>query len=602
MAKFHIGRGGKAAICSAKKGNCPFGTDEEHFKTRDEAKAAAQEKLAKENNVMQSSSKKSSVKEDNSVNKDNKETDLENLHNTIATQISDNFIIYNSDKGLTDKEHKELMDNLLSIVQENSNNEINWYNIANSIKKGIDDRYDKELSNAIENIRDTALEYGGHDYESLKNLEHHAFSDEDKKEARKIDKSEIEDRNVKMLVSVLASRTRKDKLRFIAHKKIDDGMYYAELYDALGKKRQYVYFADNGLIDYNNVVVEELAVHSFDKAEDITLPKKNIFSGINMDKRKEFLAIKNSIMKNVDWNDAASISNIRDSILADKNYGRDEALRDSMKAMIDLQMSDNIIKGKTLAQKENTLDIKDLDKKETLEMFKSGVVKVKGNNLNIAENVKNDDDYKEIKNRILSRHKDFDSVDFVGRENAKNSAIKIADAGIDTKTKTKITNYTALHYKQYGSQSFGVDRAIIRDENEVKERVKVSYDDAVEVNDALKKIQKQNTDSRYLYRGVSLPKGQTAKDYVANFASGDTVANTKMLSTSENLSTAKYFAKKGGQNVFFVYKTKKGADVSGISYNRSESESVIPIGEKMTVVESTVDKSGNAVIFLTDND
>lgn len=40
MAKFHIGRGGKPAVCSAKKGNCPYGGESEHYSTREAAKVA----------------------------------------------------------------------------------------------------------------------------------------------------------------------------------------------------------------------------------------------------------------------------------------------------------------------------------------------------------------------------------------------------------------------------------------------------------------------------------------------------------------------------------------------------------------------------------
>ena len=59
MAKFHIGRGGKAAACSARKGKCPYGSDEEHFSSREAAKVAAEERLAKSNGVLSSSKKTS---------------------------------------------------------------------------------------------------------------------------------------------------------------------------------------------------------------------------------------------------------------------------------------------------------------------------------------------------------------------------------------------------------------------------------------------------------------------------------------------------------------------------------------------------------------
>lgn len=44
MAKFHIGRSGKPAQCRAKKGNCPFGSDAEHYGSRQEAQKALENK------------------------------------------------------------------------------------------------------------------------------------------------------------------------------------------------------------------------------------------------------------------------------------------------------------------------------------------------------------------------------------------------------------------------------------------------------------------------------------------------------------------------------------------------------------------------------
>lgn len=65
MAKFHIGRKGKAAICSAKKGKCPFGGESEHYSSREAATKAAEDRFAKENskNVFQGTSK-SAIKKD----------------------------------------------------------------------------------------------------------------------------------------------------------------------------------------------------------------------------------------------------------------------------------------------------------------------------------------------------------------------------------------------------------------------------------------------------------------------------------------------------------------------------------------------------------
>lgn len=71
MAKYHIGRGGKPAQCSAKKNNCPFGIEAEHFKTREEAQRAIEEKHAYTSlkSTSKNTEKNISIKENSTKNK-----------------------------------------------------------------------------------------------------------------------------------------------------------------------------------------------------------------------------------------------------------------------------------------------------------------------------------------------------------------------------------------------------------------------------------------------------------------------------------------------------------------------------------------------------
>lgn len=87
MAKFHIGRKGKAAICSAKAGNCPFGGDDNHYSSREAANKAAEDKLAKQNaeNVFQGVSKKNDEKDVKKEKKNvEKPNDIEEPKNMIG--------------------------------------------------------------------------------------------------------------------------------------------------------------------------------------------------------------------------------------------------------------------------------------------------------------------------------------------------------------------------------------------------------------------------------------------------------------------------------------------------------------------------------------
>lgn len=45
MAKYHIGKDGLPHVCRAKKGNCPYGSDAEHFTNKEDATKASQERL-----------------------------------------------------------------------------------------------------------------------------------------------------------------------------------------------------------------------------------------------------------------------------------------------------------------------------------------------------------------------------------------------------------------------------------------------------------------------------------------------------------------------------------------------------------------------------
>lgn len=113
MAKFHIGRGGKAAVCSAKKGKCPYGSDEEHFKTREEAHAEAQKRLSKDNNILSGKKKDNeNVKDSENIKSSTSEiletpktpsgieggSELDEAGKQYAKYIADR-IIYESDSG-----------------------------------------------------------------------------------------------------------------------------------------------------------------------------------------------------------------------------------------------------------------------------------------------------------------------------------------------------------------------------------------------------------------------------------------------------------------------------------------------------------------------
>lgn len=57
MTKYHIKKDGLPGVCSASSGNCPLGSDSEHYTNKAEVLAAAEEKLREENDYLASAKK-----------------------------------------------------------------------------------------------------------------------------------------------------------------------------------------------------------------------------------------------------------------------------------------------------------------------------------------------------------------------------------------------------------------------------------------------------------------------------------------------------------------------------------------------------------------
>lgn len=126
MAKFHIGRNGKAAQCNAKKGNCPYGTDEEHFSSRAAAQKASEEKMTRENKVMSSNSAKKEKTLPNKKEYGRDEFLLNKSYNSLAqnfanknNQLYKKIDLYNKQYDDINKKINSLKQNgTLTIKQE----------------------------------------------------------------------------------------------------------------------------------------------------------------------------------------------------------------------------------------------------------------------------------------------------------------------------------------------------------------------------------------------------------------------------------------------------------------------------------------------------
>lgn len=123
MAKFHIGKSGKAAACSAKKGNCPYGSDDEHFSTREEAQKEAENRMS-QNNSITKSAKKPSIENKNPFS---------SIENNIN---EDGNLIF---KG------RQYYQNLIINNEQNSTDNENYSYLYDT------DLYEREKQNRIEN-------------------------------------------------------------------------------------------------------------------------------------------------------------------------------------------------------------------------------------------------------------------------------------------------------------------------------------------------------------------------------------------------------------------------------------------------------------------
>lgn len=92
MAKFHISKNGVPAPCKAQKGNCPFGGEDSHFNTREEAQSFADKKNAEEFGLINLKN----LQEDVNVLKD-KMSNVENvLPDLDSLDLSDKSGVRNS--------------------------------------------------------------------------------------------------------------------------------------------------------------------------------------------------------------------------------------------------------------------------------------------------------------------------------------------------------------------------------------------------------------------------------------------------------------------------------------------------------------------------
>lgn len=601
MAKFHIGRGGKAAVCSARKGNCPFASDEEHFKTRDEAQKAAQNLLEKENNIMQSSSKKKEknnstlekLDSPNPVKNDSFSGKLDKKGIAVA-----NLIAAISTGDITDEQQEKA---IMIMYDESSNMSVNskyWDDIDVEGKKVI---CEKALGkDAI----------GGLD-KYVDNLDTYTETIGDKKDEYKDITDEAE-----AIVSNIVHNDYKNRLKYLRHD-LETGVSQVNfMYDMgddtyllsstmtqkyTGKKIHTAYFIDavNGLDNVSSTNVSEF--FGGEEKDDIyNFPHKMGLDGISTKQRK---AMSDNFDKSIIEKAYLGHKNIYNESISDvKRELYDDIIEEKRLENYDkvlhrnIAISASVSSGNTYLQKNYNLgEVKKFSNKSSSQFFQTGMTLMRENNVDYAQKVANNKDVKE-KIRNIKNANYGDSISYQKElDLAKDSLDKL-----DTTQRGAIFNYTVGEYKDYSAKSHGFSRSEFR---------KVTDDNIGQLNSLIKQVEKDSvSEKRFLYRGSRVPENMSKDFFLSNYNIGDTVVTNKLTSTTSSGEVMSKFSnseknfRDNNEEVNFIYYTRKGAHVSSISRYDFEKETIIGIGEKMTVIDKGYDKEGVAYVVFADSE
>lgn len=138
MAKFHIGRNGTPALCKAQKGSCPFGGEEQHYNTKEEAQKHVETKLAQEYNVY-NGNKRSDISNSPALNNTNQLSAAEEEINlstgeiqhiyTTLTALRETGVNLNSKEGRDNKIVREKIDEIVNMIGNKKVNKAFFDNI-----------------------------------------------------------------------------------------------------------------------------------------------------------------------------------------------------------------------------------------------------------------------------------------------------------------------------------------------------------------------------------------------------------------------------------------------------------------------------------------
>lgn len=263
-----------------------------------------------------------------------------------------------------------------------------------------------------------------------------------------------------------------------------------------------------------------------------------------------------------------------------------------------LAVAKNIESGETFLQKKfSNIPIKHVGNtvSKRSSYFQAGVSLVEETNIEASKKIAKKAAIKTNIKKLLGEH---DKNNTPTKSAIKDERIdaEIALQSLNSDDRNRVLNYTDTDYSNYSSRSYGTYRRFST----------VTDEDVEKLNDVIKKVSKASVKKeRFLYRSLKCPSGLSAKQYADSLQVGDVTITNKLTSTSIKHSVTQGFGNSGVNNsetVQFVYHTKKGAFVNSVSMHNTEEEVIIPIGEKMVVVDKIKSADGTETIIFGDAD
>lgn len=139
MSKFHIGKKGEPTVCRAKNGNCPFGGEEQHYSTKQEAQQAIENNLEIQHKTVTSTKKTSNITLSN--------TELVNkLYDNLSNVLMDSYYYSkyktsNTEPGNFSEQQWKDINNSFEHMYENidsfESDKQYWLDFRNNIEKDM---------------------------------------------------------------------------------------------------------------------------------------------------------------------------------------------------------------------------------------------------------------------------------------------------------------------------------------------------------------------------------------------------------------------------------------------------------------------------------